>query len=69
MRGLRDSIWGSGWLPGQSTVQTHICRECGAEFDTDEAEKWRGNLCGSCARVDAQEREILEEWEKEQQND
>ncbi len=47
-------------------MQIHHCSSCGAEFETDEAEKWRGSMCGSCARVELAEKEILQDWEREQ---
>lgn len=50
-------------------MQTHFCSSCGAEFETDEAEKWKGRLCGICADVEKRERMILDEWEREQDAD
>jgi hypothetical protein len=47
-------------------MNLRVCSECGTEFEVDEAESWTGRLCGPCADIARRERELVEEWEREQ---
>lgn len=48
------------------TMKLRVCPECGAEFEIDEAESWTEKLCGPCVDITKRERELVDEWEREQ---
>jgi hypothetical protein len=47
-------------------MKLRVCPECGAEFEIDEAESWTEKLCGPCVDITKRERELVDEWEREQ---
>jgi len=47
-------------------MKTKYCRECGIEIEMEEGSRRRPRLCPSCERIEAMEKALLKEWEREQ---